>query len=185
MRKVVMVTGMQAAGKTTIGRLLAARLNSPAAAFDGDVFYRMVAVGNVNMTPDPHPEAIRQVRLRYEASALVAQHYADNGFDFVYTDIVVGSDVARWMDSIKAAERHLIVLTPSAETISEREVSRGGRNSYRDWQDGDMTLIDAVRSMQQALEDMPRRGLWLDTSEQTPSETVNAILDDGMTRSLY
>lgn len=53
MRKVVMVTGMQAAGKTTIGRLLAARLNSPAAAFDGDAFYRMVAVGNVNMTPDP------------------------------------------------------------------------------------------------------------------------------------
>lgn len=185
MRKVVMVTGMQAAGKTTIGPLLAARLNPPAAAFDGDVFHRMVSVGNVNMTGDPHPEAIRQLRLRYEAAALVARHYAGSGFDFVYTDIVLGRDVTRWMESFKAVERHLIVLVPSAEAISQRELSRGGRNSYRDWQKDGLTLIDAIKSMQKALDGMPRRGLWIDTSEQTPQETVQAILNDGMGRSLY
>lgn len=180
-----MVTGMQAAGKTTVGPMLAARLNPPAAAFDGDAFYRMVAVGNVNMTPEPHPEATRQVGLRYQAAALVAQHYADNGFDFVYTDIVLGDDVTRWMESIKNAERHLVVLVPSAEAIVERELSRGGRNSYRDWQKDGMTLVDAVSSMQKSLDDTPRRGLWIDTSTQTPQQTVQAILDAGMERSLY
>lgn len=114
MPKVVMITGMQAAGKTTLGPLLAARLSPPAAAFDGDVFYRMVkaGAGNVDMSPERLPEAVRQVGLRYDAAALVAQHYADNGFDFVYTDIILGANVTRRLESIDNAERHLIVLNP-------------------------------------------------------------------------
>ena len=64
MRRVVMVTGMQAARKSTIGPLLAARLGPPSAAFDGDVFYRMVAAGNVDLTPDPDPVASMRLALR-------------------------------------------------------------------------------------------------------------------------
>jgi hypothetical protein len=146
MRKAVMVTGMQAAGKTTIGPLLAARLSPPAAAFDGDTFYRMVVLGNVNMTPECPPEAMRQVCLRYQAAALVAQHYAD---------------------------------------AAERELARGTNNSYRDWQKPGMTLIEAIESMQIDLKQTPRRGLWLDTSGQTPQQTVESILADGMRRSRY
>jgi chloramphenicol 3-O-phosphotransferase len=185
MRKVVMVTGMQAAGKTTVGPLLAARLSPPAAAFDGDTFYRMVVVGNVNMTPECPPEAVRQVSLRYQAAALVAQHYADAGFDFVYTDIVLGGDVSRWMESITNAERHLVVLNPPAETIAERELARGSNNSYRDWQKPGMSLIEAIESMQMDLKHTPRRGLWLDTSGQTPQQTVESILADGMRESRW
>ncbi|MEQ7005270.1 hypothetical protein ABN028_03620 [Actinopolymorpha sp. B17G11] len=183
MGKVVMVTGMQAAGKTTIGPLLAAGLGPLAAAFDGDVFYRMVVAGNVDMTPARHPEAVRQVGLRYDAAALVAQHYVDSGFDFVYTDIILGAEVHRWMDSIRNAERHLVVLNPSVDAIVEREIGRG-KNSYRDWQKPGMTLEAAVASMQRALQETPRRGLWLDSSGQTPEETVEAIVSD-LSTSLY
>ena len=90
MPKVVLVTGMQAAGKSTIAPLLAARLGPPAATLDGDVFYRGVVAGAEIMTPDPSAEAVRQLQLRYDASALVAQHYADAGFDFVCSDIILG-----------------------------------------------------------------------------------------------
>ena len=185
MNKVVMITGMQAAGKTTLGPLLAARLSPPAAAFDGDVFYRMVKIGNVNMSPEPHPEAVRQVGLRYDAAALLARHYTDNGFDFVYTDIILGANITRWMESITGAERHLIVLNPSAEAVAERELGRGGGNSYRDWQKPGMSLVDAIRSMQDELIDTPRRGLWLDSTGQTPEETVETILANEMKVSLY
>lgn len=177
MRKVVLITGMQAAGKSTVGPLVAAGLGAPASAFDGDVFYRMVVAGNVDMTPDQDPEAVRQVRLRYEAAALVAQHYAASGFDFVYTDIVLGADVTRWLESIKNAERHLVVLNPSVDAIVERERHRG-KTSYRDWQKPGMTLAQAVASMRASLADTPRRGLWLDSSSQTPDETAAAILAD-------
>lgn len=185
MRRVVLITGMQAAGKTTLGPLLAARLAPPAAALDGDVFYRMVYAGKAIMTPDPQPEAVRQLRLRYEASALVAQHYVDAGFDFVCSDIILGADVTRWMSSIRGAERHLVVLIPSAAAIAERELARGGGNSYRDWQKPGMSLVEAIESMQESLADIPRRGLWLDTSEQTAAQTVDAILADDMHGSLY
>ncbi len=183
-RRVVVVTGMQAAGKTTIGPLLAERLTPPAAAFDGDAFYRMVAVGGVNMTPAAHPEAVRQVRLRYAAAALVAQHYVDAGFDFVYTDIILGEDVARWMESVRGAERHLVVLNPSTEAIAAREVGRG-KNSYRDWRSSGGSLVDAIELMRDGLSHTPRRGLWLDTSSLDAAETVEQILRDGMRASLY
>jgi hypothetical protein len=178
-----MVTGLQAAGKTTIGPLLAARLGPLAAAFDGDVFYHMVVAGNVDMTPERHPEAVRQVGLRYDAAALVAQHYVESGFDFVYTDIVLGADVTRWMDSIKNAERHLVVLAPSVDAVVQREIGRGA-NSYRDWQKPGMTLDAAVASMQKDLWETPRRGLWLDSSGQTPAQTVETIVSD-LSTSLY
>jgi cytidylate kinase len=185
MRRVVLVTGMQAAGKTTIGPRLAARMSPPAAAFDGDVFHRMVVAGRVNMTPEPQPEALRQLRLRYRTAGLVAQHYVDNGFDFVYTDIVLGADVSEWLDARTNAQRHLVVLVPTAEAIAERERERDDVNSYRDWQKPGMSLIDAIRVLQDGLADIPRRGLWIDTSELSIDETVEAIVRDGMRSSRY
>lgn len=179
-----MITGMQAAGKSTLGPLLAARLGPPAAALDGDVFYNMVESGHAGMTSEPDPEAERQLRLRYSAGALVAQHYVDAGFDFVYTDIVLGDDVTEWFDAIRGAQRHLVVLNPSSDVIVEREIGRG-KNSYRGWQEPGMSLRDAVESLQRGLLDTPKRGLWLDTSALTVRESIDAILADDLAASRY
>jgi chloramphenicol 3-O-phosphotransferase len=172
MPKVVLVTGLQAAGKSTVAPLLAARLGPPAATLDGDVFYTGVVAGTEVMTPTPSAEAIRQLELRYDASALVAQHYADAGFDFVCSDIVLGEHVERWFSRLSGVEKHLVVLAPSVESIVERELARGGNNSYRDW---GSSLEDAVRALQAGLDEIPRRGLWLDTTGQTPAQTVDEI----------
>ncbi|HET6989543.1 MAG TPA: AAA family ATPase [Kribbella sp.] len=171
--KVVLVTGMQAAGKSTIAPLLAARLGPPAATLDGDVFYRGVVAGAAHMTPDPSPEAVRQLELRYDATALMAQHYADAGFDFVCSDIILGEHVEKWFALLRGVETHLVVLIPSVESIVEREIARGGRNSYRDWGD---SLEDGIRALQAGLEEIPRRGLWLDTTGQTPEQSADEIL---------
>jgi chloramphenicol 3-O-phosphotransferase len=180
MQKVVLITGMQAAGKSTIAPLLASRLGPPAATVDGDVYYHAVVAGGVGMTPDPEPEALRQLQLRYDASALVARHYLEAGFDFVCSDIILGEYVARWLDCFEGiADPHLVVLAPSVESIVEREIARGS-NSYRDWQRPGMTLADAVASLQEGLTEIPQRGLWLDTTGQTAEESVAAILADDL-----
>lgn len=178
MPKVVLVTGMQAAGKSTIAPLLAARLGPPASTLDGDVFFKGVVAGAEVMTPEPSAEAVRQLELRYDATELVAQHYADAGFDFVCSDIILGEHVERWFARLRGVETYLVVLIPSVESIVEREIGRGGNNSYRDWQGPDGSLEDAVRALQAGLEEIPRRGLWLDTTGQTPERTVDAILAD-------
>ncbi|MFF1816388.1 AAA family ATPase [Kribbella sp. NPDC058245] len=178
MPKVVLVTGLQASGKSTVAPLLASRLGPPAATLDGDIFYNGVVAGAEIMTPNPSAEAVRQLELRYAATALVAQHYADNGFDFVASDIVLGDHVERWFANLRAVDTYLVVLTPSVESIVNREVGRGGNNSYRDWQDDGGSLTDAVRALQAGLDEIPHRGLWLDTTGQTPEQTVDAILTD-------
>lgn len=185
MRRVVLVTGLQAAGKSTVGPLLTEHMRPPAASFDGDVLHRMVKVGREVMTPSPSQEALRQLRVRYDGAALLAQHYVDHGFDFVYNDIVLGSYVADWMDSIRDAERHLVVLAPSIDSLAERELGRGGGNSYRDWQPPGATLADAISSLSAGLDEIPRAGLWLDTTNMTPTEVVSCIVADDMRASLY
>ncbi len=125
------------------------------------------------MTPDPSAEAVRQLQLRYDASALIAQHYADAGFDFVCSDIILGDDVAKWFGRLRDVDTYLVVLAPSVESIVEREIGRGGNNSYRDWGG---TLEDGVRALMAGLDDIPRRGLWIDTSGQTPAQSVDEIL---------
>lgn len=176
MPKVVLVTGLQAAGKSTIAPLLAARLGPPAATVDGDVFYKGVVAGAEIMTPEPSAEAVRQLMLRYDATALVAQHYADAGFDFVCSDIILAADVAKWFDRLHGVETYLVVLNPSVESIVDREIGREGNNTYRGWQGADGTLADGVRALQTGLEEIPRRGLWLDTTGQTPEQSVEEIL---------
>lgn len=88
---IVLITGAMASGKSTVAQSLAERLH-PSIHLRGDAFRRMVVGGRVDMSSDPTPEALRQLRLRYEAAARVAATYADAGFGIVYQDVIDSSD---------------------------------------------------------------------------------------------
>jgi len=181
MSRVVLVTGLQAAGKSTVAAALARRMSPLAAHFDGDILYHAVVSGHVDMTPDPDPAAVRELELRYAGSALLASHYAGAGVDFVCSDIIMGEDVSTWMDGVSDFERHLVVLWPSTEAVVTREIGRGS-NAYRDW---GADLKAAVESMRADFELTPKRGLWLDSSDLAVDETVDQILADDMRASRF
>ena len=105
-RAVILVTGIQAAGKSTIAQLLAERLPQ-SAHVRGDLFRRMIINGRADMTPDPTSEAMRQLRLRYQLAATVSDAYFQAGFT-------------------------VIVLAPSAAAIADRERNRG-KTAYGPW----------------------------------------------------
>ncbi|GAA3873932.1 hypothetical protein GCM10022243_43850 [Saccharothrix violaceirubra] len=165
-RAVLLVTGIQAAGKSTVAQLLAERLDD-AVHLRGDLFRRMIVTGRADMTPDPSPEAVRQLRLRHRLTADVADAYFEAGFTVVAQDVVLGDHLTDLVTSIRSRPLLVVVLAPSPAAVAAREAGRG-KNSYDEW---------TVNLLDQGLRtETPRIGLWLDTSDQTPEETTTEIL---------
>lgn len=171
---VVVVSGIQAAGKTTVGRMLAARL--PRAAFvDGDVLARMVVAGHESMSSEPSAEAERQLFLRYRQAALLAGSFWAAGFTAVVADNIYGQEDLFWfVEQIQARPVVVVMLVPQTRAVVDRELSRGS-DAYRGWM-GEAGLEGAVAEFQQYVAETPRLGLWLDTTDQTPERTVDLVL---------
>lgn len=162
-----LVTGIMASGKSTIAQLLAERFDR-GVHVKGDVFRRMVVSGREEMTMAPSDEAIAQLRLRYRLGAATADAYAAAGFTTVVQDIVLGFHLEGYVDAIATRPLHVVVLTPRPEVVAAREEGRP-KVGYRPGMTP-FDLDDALRN------ETPRIGLWLDTSEQEPHETVDDIL---------
>jgi chloramphenicol 3-O-phosphotransferase len=164
---VYLITGPMAAGKTTVARLLAAHFER-GVHLEGDVFRRFVVSGRVEMTPDPTPEALEQLRLRYRLAATTADEYFGAGFSVALDDVVGGSLLDEYHAMISSRPRHVVVLLPSIEAIATREAGRADKGYVGGW------TIQKHRD--EFVATTPHLGLWLDTTDQTPEETVAEIL---------
>jgi adenylylsulfate kinase-like enzyme len=170
---IFLVTGIQAAGKSTVAQALAERLEK-SVHVRGDLFRRMVVNGRAEMGPaDPSAEAVRQLRLRYALAAQVADGYADAGFTVVLQDIVLGAHLTDMVTAIRTRPCYVVVLAPNADVVQERDQARqaaSGKVAYKPGDEG-VAKLDAYLRRK-----TPRIGLWLDTSEQTVEQTVEEIL---------
>lgn len=164
---VVLITGIMGAGKSTVAQRLAERLPR-AAHVRGDVFRRMIVSGRAEMEPGAQGEALDQLRLRYRLGAHAADAYAAAGFTAVYQDIVLGDELERVVGWITAKPRYVVVLVPRRDVVKRRAQERAKASGYDAW---------SVNALDEGLRRSARLGLWLDTSEQTPDETVTEILD--------
>ena len=97
--RVIVITGAMAAGKSTVADLLAIRLPK-SVHIHGDMFRRMVVSGHADMTPNPSPDAIAQLNLRYDLAAMVADRCAEDGFDAIVQDVILGKDLADFVKRI-------------------------------------------------------------------------------------
>ncbi|MEV7069989.1 AAA family ATPase [Streptomyces sp. NPDC093990] len=167
MRGVVLVTGVMAAGKSTVAQALAERLPR-AAHVRGDVFRRMIVTGREEYAPGASEEAAAQLHLRYRLSAATADAYAEAGFTAVVQDVVLGEALPAYVGLVRTRPLYVVVLAPDAETVAAREAARTKTGYGPAW---------SVSALDEALrEATPPIGLWLDTSAQTPVQTVEAIL---------
>jgi chloramphenicol 3-O-phosphotransferase len=170
---VIVVTGIQAAGKSTVAQAMAERLDR-SVHLRGDLFRRMIVNGRAEMgAADPPDEAVRQLRLRYRLAAAAADGYASAGFTVVLQDIIIGRHLAEVVAAITACPLYVVVLAPRAEVIQAREDSRRASRGKVAYKPGDQTAAELDESFRRQT---PRIGLWLDTSEQTAGQTVGEIL---------
>lgn len=169
---IVLITGISASGKSAVAELLAQRFDR-GVHVKGDVFRRMVVAGRHEMTAAPTEEAWRQLRLRYRLGAQTANAYHEAGFSVVVQDVVLGEVLTEYVAQLHGRPLVVVVLTPRSDVVAEREAQRS-KVAYR----GSFDSIEALdRSLRN---ETPRLGMWLDSSDLTPSEAVDAIIQDGL-----
>jgi predicted kinase len=174
-RAIVLVTGIQAAGKSTVAQLLSERLPR-AVHLRGDLFRRLIVSGRADMTPDPSPEALAQLDLRYRLTATTADAYFAAGFSVVAQDVILGPALPAMVARIRSRPLLVVVLAPSPAAVRARESARP-KTAYRPGSFTPESLDEGLR------ETTPPLGLWLDTSAQTPAETVDEILSRAWTEA--
>ena len=165
--KLILITGIMAAGKSSVAQRLAERLPK-SVHLRGDVFRRMIVNGRATMDIELTPEAYAQLRLRYRIAATTANLYLEHGFTVVYQDIVIGPDLAEVVQSLQHHPLHVVVLCPSPATAARRDAERN-KTGY-----DDRGAVDAFDRVLRA--ETPRLGLWVDTSNLNVEETVDHIL---------
>lgn len=139
----------------------------------GDVFRRMVVAGREEMTATPTDEAWAQLRLRYRLGAETANAYHQAGFSVVVQDVVLGDVLAEYVADLTGRPLVVVVLAPDPDVVVGREAGRP-KVAYRDSFDGVHDLDRALR------EATPRLGMWLDSSDLSPAQTVDAIVRRGL-----
>lgn len=167
MAGIVLVTGPQAAGKSTVSALLAGRFER-GVHLDGDAFRRFIVAGRFEMTPSASPEALAQLRLRYRITASAAHAYLAAGFDVVVDDVVAGPMLAEVIELLGIDARRVFVLLPSRDVVADRE-RRRSQKGYGAWSVDELSELFETGT--------PRIGTWIDTSSMTEHETVDRILD--------
>ncbi len=162
---IVLITGMMAAGKSTVAQGVAERLDK-SVHLRGDAFRRMIVNGRHDMSADATDAAYDQLLLRYRLASAAARTYADAGFDVIYQDTIIGpvlNDVAELFgDSLSA----IVVLNPSTSVIRQREIDRNKTGYIR----------FSVEELHQAFRTTPALGHWFDTSDDTAHESVDRVL---------
>ena len=169
---VVLITGISAAGKSTIADLLAHRFDR-SVHVKGDVYRRMVVAGRHDMTSQPSDEAWSHLRLRYRLGAATADAYHEAGFSVVVQDMVIGSALADYVAAIHSRPLVVVVLTPRPDVVEGREAKRS-KIAYRE-------PFNSIRELDNALRrETPLIGMWLDNSDLEPHETVDEIIERGL-----
>ena len=109
---------------------------------------------------------MRQFRLRGRNVAVLADFFLEGGFSVVIDDVVISSRLEELRSDVHSRPLYLVLLFPRLEKVRHRNATQQDRD-----------VLDVSKHLHEvAFRETPRMGLWIDTSDQTPEESVLEIL---------
>ncbi|MEM7016367.1 MAG: AAA family ATPase [Pseudomonadota bacterium] len=163
--RIIIVSGLPGAGKSTISHHLATHFEK-SVHVEADALHKMIVRGGLWPGEEPIEEGYGQLRLRCRNACLLADSFCSAGFTVIIDDIVIGNRYYDFIDDLQTRPLYFMLLIPTLETLKIRNAQRPNKNVFHQA----ATLFDITR------DETPKVGLWLDTSEHTVNESVEAIL---------
>lgn len=165
---IIVITGVMAAGKSTVARRLAGRF-ARGVHIEADALHRLIVSGraSVRAPGTPRGEAARQLRLRLRQLGVLGRTFCEAGFTVVLDDLILGERWVQLREELRGLPVALVVLAPRVEVVVQRDADRAQPTQGAAW----AQYLDArLRAT------MAETGVWIDNSAQTPDETVAEIL---------
>ena len=166
--RIIVISGLPGAGKSTAAALLAQQLPR-AAHIEADRLQQFIVSGGEwpyggRETSD---EAERQLRLRLHNACLLARSFVEHGFSAIIDDIVIGTRLDELIEELSELPFSFVMLNPTYEHVRQRWLAMNSP-----FADSWAWIDEEIRLHTQHL------GLWLDTTLLTPEQTVDQILAD-------
>jgi len=174
------ITGTPGAGKTTVSRLVAERLER-SARIDGDVMQQLMVNGKANLLDEdgnwnPGPEGKRELRLRMINACSVASNFAEAGFTPVVDTVVETREELEFLARrLSARPLMLVVLAPPLEVARHRNSTRPER---------ERVSYDFSHTAANMRREIGNVGWWLDSGALTADETADLVIKEALKRAV-
>jgi shikimate kinase len=119
---VLILTGPPAAGKTTVGPLLAQRLRR-CTVIDVDQLRRMVVQPHI--APWKDAEGLAQLQLGARNASLLVRNFVAEGYAVIVLDVLIDETAALYKQLLADIEYRIVLLLPSLGAVIERNQRRG------------------------------------------------------------
>ena len=164
-----LLTGVPGAGKSTVARLLALHFDR-AAHIDIDLVFHHFTVSGLAEPGTPTAESAQQAELAAANGGAMARNYLAAGYVCVLEGaLAMRREILACQHALAPYPLHLIVLAPPPGVSEQRDAQRSGKHVAGFF--GHLgPLLDR---------ELAGTGRWLDTSQQTPLDTVRVILEHG------
>jgi adenylylsulfate kinase-like enzyme len=164
----VIVTGMPAAGKTTITSLAAA-LMPRAAQVSGDAVNLMIRSGYVWFMGQPSEQALRQDELCNRNMCSLANNFVDFGFTVLMDTVLADRcELDFFIALMSPRPVRLVVLDPGIDVCRRRNAGRDPETQF-DFDGYERLGADMRREFGDI-------GWWLDTSASTAAQTADGLV---------